>query len=530
MSGKRRPGKILAIDWDTRTLRVVHALVGKRGVKIDRVFSVAIPLGVDTRDPDHLGKHIRHALDQEDISTRRAIVDIPRDQVTLNTLMLPSSAPEELPGMVEIQIAKELPFAVGDAAVDFVAGEPEGAGTTAAVQVAAVRREVLDQYEATFAAAGLKLERVGLRPYANRVAVCERLKHAMPECCMFIDVRPTLTEIDVLRHSELAFSRAASVLIPQGVGETTRLSIVREDGESDGAHAVIEAQPADSSSKLDEVVDTLVLEVTRSIEAYKATEPGVSIDHAIIGGDLGVEEALAEAIQKRLTISTELYNPASTFGWEPDEGASASAFAATLGLVLSEMDDPSGHFDFLHPKKAVSATEERLRKAPLVAAVALLFLAAGGVMVAEATKPKRRALAQIDKRISDLKEGAAEKKTFLKRVEEIREFDERPLIWVDVLYDAMSSLPSNENLILTHMEMGQKDRRVVFKTKCKTRETATEVVDRLNAFRRPGTDKLRFGASMGPQTEKPKDRYPFSQTLRIEVFDDGMDWRGPTGR
>ena len=201
----------------------------KRGVEIDEVRSVTIPHGLDTRDPQHLGRHIRRVLEEEEIGTKHAIVDIPRDQATLNTLMLPAASPEELPGMVEIQIAKELPFAVSDAAVDFVAGEPKGDTNTIAVQVAAVRREALEQYEATFAAAGLRLERVGLRPYANRVAVCELLKHAMPDRVMFIDVRPTLTEIDVLKHSSLAFSRAASVLIPPDLGEDTHLSLVRDD-------------------------------------------------------------------------------------------------------------------------------------------------------------------------------------------------------------------------------------------------------------------------------------------------------------
>ena len=45
MSGKKRSKKIVVVDWDARTLRVVHALMGKRGPKIDRVLAVAIPKG-----------------------------------------------------------------------------------------------------------------------------------------------------------------------------------------------------------------------------------------------------------------------------------------------------------------------------------------------------------------------------------------------------------------------------------------------------------------------------------------------------
>jgi len=523
VSGRRRPRKILAIDWDARTLRVVHAIVGKRGVKIDRVFNASIPSSVDVDDPQQMGDHIRRSLDQEEISTRYAVVDIPRDQVTLNTLTLPAGMPDELPGIVEIQIAKQLPFAVGAAAIDFVAGEREGDSPTISVQVAAVRREVLGQYLATFAAAGVRLEKGGLRPYANKVSVCEVLKHAMPERVMFIDVRPAFTEIDVLKNGALAFSRAASVMVPEGSGAPPSLSLARDRTSPDDAERSPTPAKLAPRSDVAGVVNMLVVEVTRSIEAYRETEPGANIDHAVIGGDLGIEEALAEAIQSRLDITTEIYNPASTFGWEPDEGAAASAFAATLGLVLVSADDTCVQFDFLHPKQTVSVTKQRLKKAPLVAAVAVLFLAAGAVVLAEITKQDRQTLVQLEEKIGKLEGRSAENDKFLKLVEEIQSFGDRQLVWVDVLYDALSVFPSHEEFILTHADLNQKERRLVFKTKCKSRETATEVVESLNTLRRAGADKPRFRATMGPQSEKAKDLYPFSQILKIDVLDDGLE-------
>ncbi|MFQ5590262.1 MAG: pilus assembly protein PilM [Phycisphaerae bacterium] len=523
MAGRQQARKILAIDWDARTLRVVHAFIGKRGVKVDRVLAVAIPQDVDPHDPQQLGRHIRRVLDQEEIRTRRAIADIPRDQVTLNVLRLPAALPEELPGMVEIQIAKELPFAVTEAVVDFVLGEAEEGANKAPVQVAAVRREVLEQYQATFTAAGLRLERVGLRPYAIKTAVGEMLKHAMPERSMFIDVRPTLTEIDVLKDASLVFSRAASVVIPQALAEDTHLSLVRADTPSDEPDETEGAVRVTHTSILKRVVDALVLEVTRSIEAYRATNPGVAIDLAVIGGDLGVEEALAEAIQTRLNINTETYNAASSFGWEPDEGAAAAAFAATLGLVLSQTDDTGAHFDFLHPKRGTTAAKERLKKAPLVAAVVVLFVAAAGVGLEQVTGPKRAVLAEIDARIAELEAHAKDDKAFLKLVDGIREFDQRVLVWVDVLHDVLSTLPSHEELVLQDVDMKQGERKLVLKTRGKTADTATEAVAQLNEFRRPGATGARFRAYLAGQSVDKAERYPYAQMLRIEVLDDGVD-------
>ena len=522
MSGNVRAKKIVAIDWDTRTLRLVHAFIGKRGPKIDRVLSVAIPKEVDLSNPQQMGLHIRRALEQEGISTKHAIVDIPRDQAILNTLTLPTGAPEDLPGMVEIQIAKELPFSVAGA-------------TTADVLVAAVRREVLEQYEATVAAAGMKLERIGLRPYAHKVAVCDRLKHAMPDRVLFIDVRPTLTEIDVLHGSLLAFSRSASVVIPEStVGKSSgSFSVVTDtsDGEAPPSLTLLSGGISrdSESERWGGAVQDLILEVTRSIEAYRANDPGAQIDLAVIGGDLGIEQELADAIQTKLGITAELYNPASSFGWEPDEGAAASAYAATLGLVLAQTDDSSLRFDFLHPKKPISIVQERLRRAPLVAVIIALFVGAGWVFLNQMTKEARADLVKIQKNIRELGKREKDGKRFLKFVDKIKAFDEQ-YVWVDVLDDVISALPSNEELVLSNLTLNQENGIVKLATKTKRLESASEIIRALEEFRRQGCKEARFKVVIGSQKEQPKDLYPFRQDINTAVLPDETAKEDPLRR
>ncbi len=542
MFSRNRPSRIVALDWDTRNLRCVHALLGKRGVKIDQILSVAMPTDLDVADPRALGLHIRRLLDQAGINTKHAIVDIPRDQAILKTLTLPTTQPDQLPGMVEIQIAKELSFPAEEALIDFTVAPGETDEPTGDVLVAAVRRELVEQYEAAFVAAGLKLDRIGLRPYANKVAAVALLKHAMPERVLFIDVRPTFMEIDVLRNGALVFSRSASVTIPVIARDAGVVSIAagrarEEPGPSApasiptiGAGPMSVTDPAPSGASLDPVVSSLIVEVTRSIEAYRATDPSDSIDHVVIGGDVGVEEALAEAIQKHFNVTVELYNPASTFGWEPDEGVAASAHAASLGLVLGHAEDDALHFDFLHPKRSISTTQKRLRKAPAAAAVAILFLTAGGVVLAGMTGPGRVELARIQQSIKELKGERSKYRKFLVVSDAIKAFDEEQQVWIDVLHDVISVLPSNQEVVINSMEMNQKEGRLTLKTRMNARATGTEVVRRLKAFRRPGRDKPRYEVSMGTQSLKTGDKYPFVQELRISLLDDAPRKKKLTSR
>ena len=65
---------ILSIDWDLRTLRIVHGLVGRRSVEIDQVFNVPIPAEIRLDDADSLGGFVRQVLDKAGIRTKRAVV------------------------------------------------------------------------------------------------------------------------------------------------------------------------------------------------------------------------------------------------------------------------------------------------------------------------------------------------------------------------------------------------------------------------------------------------------------------------
>lgn len=519
MNNRSKAKKIVAIDWDPRTLRVVHVLLGKRGLTIDRLLSVAIPDRLDTESPTQMGMHIRRTLDQEGITTKRAIVDVPRDQVILKTLSLPTAHPEGLPSMVEIQIAKELPFPPSEAVIDFTLGVKHEDSATQDVLVAGIRRELLERYQATFEAAGLKLDRVGLRPYASKVAVCELLKHAIPERVLFIDVRPTFMEIDVLCSGALTFSRSASVVVPDGAGEPPPLSFRAASVTALSALGAGET-PGIEPAMRQTVVDSLVLEVTRSIEAYRANDPGARIDHVVIGGDTGVEEMLGDELHKRLNVSQELYNPASSFGWEPDEGVGASAFAASLGLVLSHASDAGSHFDFLHPKKTESVAKARLKKAPMVAAVVVLFATAGALGFTQYTKPARERLASLEKKITQFQARRTENRKFLKLYEQIEEFERSQHVWVDVLYEVFSLLPSNTELLINSIDMNQKDGRVTLKTQTRKRETSTEIVLSMEAYRRDGRTRPRFKASLGAKRDKKDEKYRFAQDIRITVLND----------
>jgi type IV pilus assembly protein PilM len=514
--------QLVSIDWDIRNLRVVSFTVRAKGdVRIRKVFSVAIPPEVSVGDPASFGQLLAEVLRREEIVAKRMVVDVPRDQAVLNTLRLPVVPADDLAAMVEFQIGKELPFPLAAAVTDYaVPDEPDEAGTQE-VLVAAVRHEALEYYKQTAEVAGLKLERIGLRPYANKVAVNELLGDTRHERVLFVDVGPVLSEIDVLRDGKLVFSRAASVQVPRpppsAAAPATEKSPSRLDLDLCLTGVVAEAVLPEQ----DRVVSALLREVALTIEAYRAGDPGADMNHVVVGGDTGLEEALLGAIRQRFEITGERYNPTACLGWDGTSGAAAGGFAAALGLALGHAGAGRLDFDFMHPKKAVPRSRRRLRKAPIAAAVVLLFCAAGAVAYVRVVGPKKQQIANLEKQVEKANAQLKEYKKFGEMMTKVEEFEREQIIWLDELADFLSVWPDTDQIVLSSIDLSQKEGLIQLKDMyCQDVNVADAARARLDAFRKSDDGPLLYDATLGGNTPQ-KDAYSVKASMTIEVKNRG---------
>lgn len=512
--------QLVSIDWDIRTLRVVYfAVRSKGGVRIKKVCSVAIPTEVNVGDPSSFGKLLRDVLDREGIGAKRMVVDVPRDQAILNTLTLPAVSEDDLPAMVEYQIAKELPFPLSDAVTDFTVPDvPDGSGTQE-VLVAAVRHEVLDHYKQTAEVAGLKLDRVGLRPYANKVSVGELLGATPRERVLFVDIGPVLTEIDILRDGKLAFSRAASVMVPKPSSEPPAPPVEKEGPRVD-LDLNLAIEPEAVVPEQNRVIQALLREVVLTLEAYRAGDPGADMNHVVVGGDTGLEDELLEAIRKRFEISGDRYNPTACLGWDGASGAAAGGFAAALGLALGHGSEGRLHFDFIHPKKAIPKSQRRLKKAPIAAAVLLLFAGAVAVAYTRVVGPQQEQIANLKKQIREAKAELKENKKFGEMMSKVKDFEHEQIIWLDELADFLSVWPEHDQIVISQIDLSQKEERIQLKMDCKDRNIADEAVRKLQEFKLSEDGAPRFDPTMGTTTDQKKE-YKVRGSMTIKLANRG---------
>ncbi len=378
--------KILCLDWDKHALRIVAARGGRRRLHLEDAHSHRIPAEVAADDPERMGRFIAQMLALHRIRTRQVVLDVPRDKAVITTLKLPPTPANELTAAVHFVAGRELSYPVDQAAVDYVVSERNEDGLAVEVLLAAVRQDVLNNLLETCRVAGLSPTNVGLRPYANGISVAN-LANTIQQQVLLIDVGPAVTEIDVVRGahltadqgagtlgSGLVFSRSASVGVPFHGGE-----LVSEDSRISSKAELSQMELIDEAHR--EVLDELVLEVKRTLQAFRATVGDPHIDQVLVAGGTGIEHALVDAIDRDLSLPADLFDPTARLGVNEHEAPQLRSFSACLGRAWTLAHPDLLELDFLHPKQPVEKHADLKRNLRIAGVAAAMVIVAAGAWV-----------------------------------------------------------------------------------------------------------------------------------------------------
>jgi Tfp pilus assembly PilM family ATPase len=404
--------KVLCLDWDKRSLRIVVARVGKGRTVLEDAHSHRLPNNVDADDPEAMGGFVRAMLRRHRLSYKSVVVDVPRERAVINRLALPPTPPAEVAAAVRFQAMKELPFAVETAAVDYIIMGRDENGQAIEVLLAAVTTETLDRVRLTCEAAGLTPARIGLRPYANLISI-RHTRGTGDKRVLFLDVGPGATEIDVMCGDALAFARSANVSVPLPVSD----SAAREDSRIISMAEVRDLDVSDEA--IEAAVNEVLVEATRTLQAYRATET-----------------QLADRLHQRLELPVTLFDPTEALGVDPNEAPKLRSFSAALGLAWGLGREGSLALDFLNPKRPVSSRETLQRRARIGALAAVVVLVAVIGVLGKQYYGLRAQLKQLQRDNKTLQSKVQGKVEILNRIDEAREWA-TDAVWPDELLNVV---------------------------------------------------------------------------------------------
>jgi len=369
--------------------------------------------------------------------------------------------------------------------------------------------------------AGLTPTRIGPRPYATVISA-GHMRHTEERRILFVDVGPGATEIDVMHGDALLFARSANVIVPLPTVEPesrddsrddSRIIHITEIGDLDGADEAVAA-----------AVGELLVETTRTLQAYRVSEPDAVVDEVIVAGGTGIEKQLSERLSQRLSLSVRLFDPTESLGVKPAEAPKLRSFSAALGLAWGLAREGALALDFLNPKRPVSRGETFRRRARVGGlAASIVVIATAGLLGNKyrALVGRRDALVQANKNI---KKKVLEKRKILNRVEQAEEWAVEA-IWPEELLNITElalepGSHAGEKMVVQEVALDTVSRtpgitlRNVFTTDW---QVPTDFVKRLNALKSLDGELLYEAAQAVWSDVRDARKYHGKVDIRIQL-------------
>lgn len=446
-SRARGPSAVTVLDIDGNLLRVVQS--AGRG-DIARVISVPLelPADADRNAPAVLGVAVAKALVRLKLRPGSVVMGVPRAKAVLRTLTVPAmDKVPELAALIHFQVGRDLPFRMEEAVVDFqvvrrfeAPAEPaggvaaDGAAPVAAmaakmeVLVAAVKREVVEFYQAVARSAGCQLSALGLLPSANARCVAACGVEGGETSVVLVSLRPDEVGVDVLARNSLIFSRGAAI----------------RNGPEPGAAPG--ATPASDS-----FLRSVVIEVVRSLHGHSGLESDAPVARILVAGATGYEGEVVAALAARLVTPGSVLDPVGALNLPVDASEHAAGAIGAMGLAMGCGDASGLPFDFLKPKQP--AVQRDLRRLMWMGGASVAVLALVGVLALRSTLIQRRAavLAAATAELADAEKKRPTYRRLIQQATVIEDWVKGGRDWLQQYAYLTSILPPSEEIYLTSM-------------------------------------------------------------------------------
>jgi Tfp pilus assembly PilM family ATPase len=338
---------LVAVALDQDRLCAVGASVGTDGVKIKGWAGATMPSGVDARDAAAVGAWIGKELDRAGLPKSRLVFAVPRGEVVLKRLRLPRGegvGETELAGMVRLQVTKQLTMPVQGTAIDYTPLEQAGGeGGTVAVMAAALPGDRMKWYGAVVAAAGGRIDRLGLSS-AGVAALLAGVSQRHTGPVMAVSAGGRAVEFVVVKDGQLDFARSADV----GTGEGGDAGLVQR----------------------------IAVEAKRTWMSYRVGEESAEVDAIVVAGDGALAEEIGRKCGEAMEMPWKVAHAPAGVELPGDMPEADRLMAAPLIGLLAEEASSRATLDFAHPRKAPDLAAAR-RQRVLMAALGLIIIGGG---------------------------------------------------------------------------------------------------------------------------------------------------------
>jgi len=316
--------EIVGIDIGSSSVKLVE-LVEQKGVYHLRNVGV-LPLPSDAivdnslMDTTSIVETIKDLITSLNSKAKEAVCSISGNSVIIRKITLPAMTPEELEDQISWEAEQYIPFDINDVNLDFEILDTDlSASGKMTVLLVASKKEIIHEYEAVFAEAGLKLVVVDVDSFAVQNIFELNYAPSAEEVVALINIGASIMNLNVVKGGISLFTRDVQMggnLYTEEIQRQFALSSQDAERIKITGDYPEQVRLKDTISRINE---TLSLEIHRSLDFYNSTTEDHKITRIYLSGGCSKISMLSEVVSQRLGLPVELLFPLQNITYNEKE-------------------------------------------------------------------------------------------------------------------------------------------------------------------------------------------------------------------
>ncbi|WP_432723615.1 pilus assembly protein PilM [Jeongeupia wiesaeckerbachi] len=316
---KPKSPPLIGVDISSSAVKMVELSQAGRSFSLERYVIEPLPKDAvsdgNIANLDVVGEAVRRAWRHLDSRIKNVAIALPAASVISKKILVPAGLSErDLETQVEMEANQYIPFSLDEVNLDFqLLGPSVAVPEEEEVLIAAAKKEKVDERVAVIEAAALKAVVVDVESYATQAAF-ELMRPQLPghgenQIVAVVDIGSTAMHMNIFKDGQSIYSRDQAY-----AGNQLTQEIQRKFGMSSE-----EAEQAKKTGGLPDnyepevlqpFIDTLALEISRSLQFFYTSSNYNSVDHILLAGGCSAIHGLDEAVSSRAQVpSTMRANP-----------------------------------------------------------------------------------------------------------------------------------------------------------------------------------------------------------------------------
>ena len=316
---KPKAPPLIGVDISSSAVKMVELSQAGRNFSLERYVIEPLPKDAVTDNnivnSEAVALAIRNAWRRMGTKVKNVAAALPASAVITKKILVPAGMSErELESQVETEANQYIPFSLDEVNLDFqVLGPAVNNPEEEDVLIAAAKKDKVDERVAAIEEAGLKAVVLDVESYAAQAAF-ELMRPQLPnggenQIVAVVDIGSTAMHMNIFKDGQSIYSRDQGYAGNQLTQEIQRkFNMSAEEAEQAKRQGGLPDNY--EPDVLQPFMDTMALEISRSLQFFYTSSNYNSVDHILLAGGCSVIHGLDEAVSSRTQVaSTMRANP-----------------------------------------------------------------------------------------------------------------------------------------------------------------------------------------------------------------------------